>query len=444
MARRDRIVRTVMKTAMMRSRLVPAMLVGIALLMTGCGGRGPRDPAAGGKRTVSIYTMQLKPMFTSYMERVFSEFERANPGVAVKWIDQPAQEYETKLLSMGLSGDTPDVMNLPYEMILHLREKGLVANIADRVSSATRAQYLEPVIREGCTLGGELVALPWYLSSTITIYNKAILTAAGLDPAKPPRNNAELFAMARQVKAKTGAFGFIVNFTEDGMLKTILAGEGIPLVDPSGKKAAFNTPEAAALLGEYKKLYDGGVIPRESATAEHRTAIDYYKRGKTAFMMTGPQFLHFIRNEAPDIYRNTGVGYAFPVGKTGDYIVDIQALSISSRSKVPREALDLALWVTNGKNQYEFAKVVTIFPSVKETLERPEFVSLGKDPVEQEARRIVVKQLQTATVVVPDLPRMADLNKAMNEAIIRVLTQNMPPDQALKDAERRWNEFLAR
>ena len=43
--------------------------------------------------------------------------------------------------------------------------------------------------------------------------------------------------MSRQIKAKTGKFGFMMTFSEDGNLKSILASEGIPLTDAAKKKA---------------------------------------------------------------------------------------------------------------------------------------------------------------------------------------------------------------
>lgn len=167
-------------------------------------------------KEVSIYTMQLKPMYTKYMEDLFKGFEAKHPGVKVKWLDYPAQDYETKLISLIVGGQAPDVENLPLEFMLHLNDRSMLLNLDDKLSSDVKALYVDAVMKNGCSIDGHLYGIPWYLSTIVTMYNKDILKAAGLDPDNPPRNNAEMFAMARQIKAKTGKFGFLMTFSEGG------------------------------------------------------------------------------------------------------------------------------------------------------------------------------------------------------------------------------------
>lgn len=437
---------------MRKNLVVLAVLLTAGLIaFTGCGGGNKEAEKAGpgGEKTVTLFTMQLKPTFTQYMEGLIAGFEKANPGVKVKWLDYPAQEYETKLLSLILQKDgAPDVINLPYETMLHFREKNLLLKLDDVVSSEAQSKYVDSVLEEGGKIDGQLYALPWYLASGVMMYNKDLVKRAGLDPEKPPLNTQEFFAMSRQVKERTGAFGQMVCLTEEGALKQLLAGEGIPLTRPSKDKpgkleAAFNTPEAVKLLQDYKKMYDDGVIPRESMTGEHRRVIDLYQSGKTAFMLSGPQFLVIVKKEAPNIYGVTGVGPAIPIGKTGKYGVDVQNLCIYGKTPYPKEAADLALWITNGPNQLTFAKQVTIFPSVKEALADEYFTKPGTTP-EDKARNIAAAQISSATVYLKPLPRLSELNKASNDTMQKIMLQNVPVEQALTECEKKWNEILAK
>lgn len=52
---------------------------------------------------------------------------------------------------------------------------------------------------------GRLVSMPFNSSTTILYYNKEAFTRAGLDPARPPRNWAEVRQFANQIKARNAA-----------------------------------------------------------------------------------------------------------------------------------------------------------------------------------------------------------------------------------------------
>jgi putative chitobiose transport system substrate-binding protein len=395
------------------------------------------------EKELSIFTMQLKPMYTEYMEKMLRGFEQAHPGVKVKWLDYPAQGYETKLLSLIVSNQAPDVLNLPFQYMLTLNDRGLIMQLDDRLTSEQKGQYVQAVLDEGCRVNGQLRALPWYLATGVLMYNTEILERAGLDPSKPPTTSEELWAMCRTIKEKTGVFGFLPTFTEDGAFKGLFAAEGVPLTNPEMTKAAFNTPEGIRVVKEYKKLYDEGIIPRESMTAEHRRAIDLYKSGRAAFLPTGPQFLLIVKNEAPDIYARTGVGFQIPVKGSGKYVVDMQNLAVYEKTPHPKEAVDLALWVTNAENQLAFSKLVTIFPSVEAALADPYFSSPGTSP-EDKARYIGAQQLRNPTVLLPPLPKLAQLNKVFNDMARQVMLRNVPVEKAVAEAEAKWNEILGK
>lgn len=414
-----------------------APLLAVFYLLAGCNGATSTD------KEISLYTMQLKPMFTDYMEGVIKGFEEANPGVKVKWLDYPAQNYDTKLQSLIVSNNAPDVMNLPYDLTVDLFQRDQLMVLNDRISSEVLSGYLDSVIEDGCTFNGKLVALPWYQATAVMMYNGDIFQQAGLDPEKPPGTRQELYDMSRQIKEKTGIFGFAGNFSESGQLKTELAQAGVPLVNEDKTKATFNTPRAVSLLNELKSLFEEGVIPRESITAEHRRAIDLFKSGKTAVLRSGPQFLFIVKNEAPDIYNKIRVAHDIPIEGTNNYDLATQNLSIYKNTPNAKEAIDLALWLTNAENQLAFSKKVTIFPSVTKALEDPYFTKPGDAP-EDKARAIGAEQIKSAKVVVPVLPRVSELNKVMTDVMNQVLLNNREPQEVLAEAEQKWTQILSK
>lgn len=394
-------------------------------------------------KEITLFTMQLKPKFTDYMEAMLANFEKAHPGTKVKWVDYPAQGYETKLLSMIVGGQSPDVLNLPLQYVITLNDRKLLLPLDDLLTPDQRAQYIQPILEEGCLIKGILYSVPWYVTSPVTMYNKKLFAEAGLDPEKPPKDLDELFSMSRTIKEKTGAFGFLNPLTEDGAFKSIIAAAGVPLTDAAMTKATFNTPEALRVVKQYKQMFDDGVIPRESLTAEHRRAIDLFKTGKAAFFVSGAQFLLGIKEEAPDMYANVGIGNMPPIPPDGRYLVELQNLSVYAKTRHPREATDLALWITNAENQLAFAKIVTILPSAAEALKDPYFSLPGNTP-EDRARNISAKQLEKPTALIPPLPNLSELNRVMNDFAREVMLRNVPPETALNQAEEKWNAILAK
>jgi putative chitobiose transport system substrate-binding protein len=132
-----------------------------------------------------------------------------------------------------------------------------------------------------------------------------------------------------------------------------------------------------------------------------------------------------------------------PIGDTGRYEVDTQNLVIYKDSPHPREALGLAEFITNAQNQLEFTRTVTIFPSVLAALDDPHFSTAGDSP-EDQARVIGARQMRSAGILVPPLPRLGELNRAMEDGAQALLNGRATPAQVLEQIEKRWNEILAR
>ena len=63
------------------------------------------------------------------------------------------------------------------------------------------AHVLPPAALNLYKFQGKTWALPWYNAPVVLMYNKALFTAAGLDPEKPPTTVDELISAAAKLKA---------------------------------------------------------------------------------------------------------------------------------------------------------------------------------------------------------------------------------------------------
>ncbi|WP_460193710.1 ABC transporter substrate-binding protein [Thermosynechococcus sp. FA-CM-4201] len=417
-------------------RCISGLLVGLWLaILTSCGTTPPTQGTQ-----IEFWTMQLQPKFTDYFHRLIAEFEAQHPDVHVRWVDIPWTAMQTKILMAVLAGTAPDVVNLNPDFAALLAGRNAWLNLNDYVPPAVRERYL-PNIWQATTLEGKSFAVPWYLTSRVTIYNKAILAAAGVD--RPPQTFAELASVAKAVKEKTGKYAFFITMVpeDSAELMQAMVQMGVKLVDDQGR-AAFNSAVGKAVFQYWLDLYRQGLLPPQVLTEGHRQGIELYQAGQTALLMTSPEFLNAIATNAPTI---AAVSAPAPqlTGDTGKKNVAVMNLLVPRQSRHPELAVEFALFVTNNENQLAFAKEANVLPSTQAALADPYFRTLGENatPVDI-ARSVSAAQMNQAEVLIPPLRDIKELQRLLYENLQAVLLGQKTIDQALKDAETAWNSRL--
>ncbi|HEY5247001.1 MAG TPA: extracellular solute-binding protein, partial [Dermatophilaceae bacterium] len=158
------------------ARLVGAAAV-LLLTVSGCGlssgdagGQDSKAGASSGKVTgaISFETLQLKPDFDTYINGVIKDFETANPGTKVNWVDIPFKGAQERLVTDATAGTLPDVVNLNPNFAQPLEKKGLFVDLAKAVPKA-QAKYV-PGAWDSFKIPGQAgsYAFPWYLTSEVT------------------------------------------------------------------------------------------------------------------------------------------------------------------------------------------------------------------------------------------------------------------------------------
>jgi putative chitobiose transport system substrate-binding protein len=182
------------------------------------------------------------------------------------------------------------------------------------------------------------------------------------------------------------------------------------------------------------------LVPGESLVATHRHPIEYYKQGRLAILLTGPQFIGQIKSDSPEIYENTAIA-PMPAWR-GDrrFNAVLHSIVVSSQTKHPQEAADFAQYVTNWESQLAFCKQVTILPSTVKSLEDPYFTH-SDGSLEGQCRMITAEQIKDSVVFRP-LPDSRMLLTVLNQYTEAVASGEMEADEALKKAQEKWNAIL--
>lgn len=398
---------------------------------------------------LEFWTMQLKPQFTQYFERLNNNFEANNTPYKLRWVDVPWSAMESKILTSISAKTAPDVVNLNPNFASQLATKNAWLNLEEAVETEVKNIYL-PKIWEASSIqvcqenncNNTTFGIPWYLTTRVTIYNQKLLQEAGI--SQPPKTYPELGTVAKQVKEKTGKYAFFVTFVPSDSAEVLesLVQMGVDLLDEEGK-AAFNSPAGVAAFQYWVDLYQQKLLPPEVLTQGHRHGIELYQAGETALLASGAEFLQTIANNAPSIAE---VSAAAPqiTGKTGKKNVAVMNLVIPRDTDKSEEALKYALYVTNTENQIAFAKEANVLPSTKEAVAKyiQDIEQQGEDTAISQARKVSAKQLKDAEILIPAMENVKVLQKAIYENLQAAMLEEKTVEQAVQDAAAEWNSQL--
>jgi ABC-type glycerol-3-phosphate transport system substrate-binding protein len=185
--------------------------IAVVATMAALAGCTAAKPAADNQK-VSISVVSLIPgskqeAFDAFDAQV-KQFEKANPNITVT-----PQEYEWTgpTFAAQLAGGTlPDVFTIPFTDGKTLIENGQLADITSLVKALPYADKFNPkVVNAVQDAKGNFFGIPTAAYGSALHYNRALFTAAGLDPDKPPTTWKEVEADAKQIAEKTGQAGYM-------------------------------------------------------------------------------------------------------------------------------------------------------------------------------------------------------------------------------------------
>jgi len=427
-------------------------LGGLSLaLLLACGGcgRGPSPAASQRPRQLTVWTLDLAPRFSPYMGRVIKAWERANPGVSVRWIDVPWNSVERKLLAAVFARTAPDLVNLNPPFAANLASKGGLLNL-DRVLPAQAAAAYLPEVWQAGRQGDLQFAIPWYLTTRVTLANRRLLQQAGY--AAPPRRWDQVPAYAEAIKRRTGRYALFVTVVPDDsaeLLETLVQME-VRLLD-GNHRAAFNSAAGRRAFAFWTDLYRRGLLPPEVVSQGYRRAIELYQAGDLAQVASGPDFLRNLQTNAPGI---AAVTTPFPplVGPGGQTNVAVMNLVVPRQSTMAPEATSFALFLTDASNQLAFAREARVLPSARAALKQLDQelaqpapavdpAAERQEALVRQARALSVRNLERAQVLVPATPGIKRLQAILYTQLQRAMLGQISSDGALSEAELQWNRY---
>lgn len=376
------------------------------------------------KTKVVVWTLQMSG-FSDYMNSVITEYETSHPNIKIKWIDVPFSEGEKRTLASILSNNAPDLVNLNPDFSSILAQKGALEYIDENRLSEFNSDVVEAL-----KYNGNLFAIPWYATSAITIYNKSLYKKSGLTTM--PKTYEDLARISTIVRRNTGCYAYFPTITENDTMLKILNKYGVNSYEN------ITCTESERVFNMFKSLYQSKLIPAESITQTHQEALEKYMSENVVFFQGGANFLSMIKDNAPNVYKNTDVAPQI-VGKLGQNDFSLMNFVIPVRAKHKQEALDFCLFLTNEKNQLKLAKLTNVISTNKSALKDP-FYNSDSD-VMSRARKYSARQLNHIQPVMKQHDGQKDINLLVNTTVQTVLLNKKPTKSALYELSRSWKRL---
>ena len=159
-------------------------IVASSALVLGAVGLG--TTAANAATTITVATVNNGNM--KDMEGLKGEFEKANPGITVKFQVLEEGDLRAKVTTdIATGGGAYDVITIgAYEVPMWGADGKLVDLTADLADPAYDVKDILPPVRSALSVKGKQYAVPFYGESSILMYNKDMLKAKGLTMPKRP------------------------------------------------------------------------------------------------------------------------------------------------------------------------------------------------------------------------------------------------------------------
>ncbi len=236
----------------------------------------PVDALAKAAKPVHIvYWHAMTQANEDTLKTITAQFNASQHDVQVTLVAQGGYDDNlTKFRTVAGTGDAPNLIQIEDTATQQMIDSGAVVP-AEACVAAAKADLSDivPRVRDYYTVGKVLYPVPFNVSNPVFYYNKLAFQKAGLDPAKPPTDFAQVIADSRKLKASGLKYGFYYK-RDPWVLEQFLALDGEPYVnngngrDKRATAVMFDTPFAHQLFHDFDTLVSEGLAGTNPASGQ--------------------------------------------------------------------------------------------------------------------------------------------------------------------------------
>ena len=362
------------------------------------------------KKEFTLWTIQLKPVAQSVIEKSIKDFEKLHPKTKVIWVDIPISEAQKRTLASILGGNSPDLINLNPDFSVILAQRGALDYFSEEETKKLSKSATDMLRYED-----KIFALPFYATSSVTLYNAQTYNKCGF--SEVPKTYEELYNIAPQLKNCSNIYPLAINLNENDSLAKILNKYGINTFESEEE-----IQRAIFVYEMFNDMYKKNLISKDTLNINHREMAEKYMSNNATFVVLGSNFLNMVKENAPEIYAKSDISTQL-TSKGGRYDIALMNLIIPKYSKNKVLAHEFAALLTDKKAQIELAKLTNVIPINEEALNDDYFSKCDTDIIAK-ARCESIKQLSNSGNKDFGSKNKKEINDAINKTAEKILLDN--------------------
>ncbi|WP_043664895.1 ABC transporter substrate-binding protein [Streptomyces xylophagus] len=355
----------------MKTRQLPVLIAALTAgaLLAACSGGTKAGGSGGGSKTLTLASVDQ-----GSVEDVVKAFEKANPGVKVRYTTSGADQYQQQIRTQLASGTAPDVMSVwpgngnPGATVV-LANPGYLRDLSDQPWAAKMPDAIKTVAQ----YKGKTYNAIFGQNGIGAVYNQQAMAKAGLTP---PDTWTDLLAFCKAAKAK-GTPAFALGNQDNWVTQLVLyALVATTVYGPDrafdqkmqAGRATFARSQWATALDKYLTMEKTGCFQKDPLGTNYEASQALAASGKTLGIIQGNWVIALLKGKNP---QGTFTLKALPATDDPSQTLIPAAAGagygVNAKAKNPELALKFVNFVMSPEGMTLFVKKQGGLPSLPDT-----------------------------------------------------------------------------
>lgn len=328
-------------------------------------------------QTANLTEKQFEPVWKD----MIAEFEKANPGVKIEPVLVARKDHWTKFVTSAQARRAPCLVSVDLATAAH---NGYLMPLDAywKAEPETWRKAWSDEVMKAAQWQGKLYGLPIWGGIYAELYNRDLVTAAGLDPAKPPVTWDDYMVWAKAL-TKSGQWATAIlggkTDTTTRVLLTWIYSNGGDVFNADMTEATFaKNPKSLEAIKAYLGLARDGLAAPAPTTTNYLEQTQMFAQGKIATMRNANWAVAKAEEDNPALKGKLIVAPSPSKVTNAPTLATVTSTSIGAGCAYPDAAWKFIKFEADAKWSIKRAKVSNWMPIRNDLAGEPEIKS---DPI---------------------------------------------------------------
>lgn len=386
------------------------------------------------------------------LSELVRQYSQKHPDIKIQVENVSFYDAKSILENRFKENNLPDIMRVEIRLVVPFAKKGMFHPLDSLISTEDYVDYLPYLYKFSVIDGKNLYGIPQVTDCLALFYNKTLFSEAKIE--EEPKSMEQFLSAARKLTVdeegnrsdstafnqyKIARYGFSYHFESYYLLPFVFSYGG-NICDEKGRSTINSENSKAALKMIYDLKNRYYVVPSKiDPKFGHDFTLMEFMDGRVAMIIDGPWNIKKILKGNVFANKKNALGvFPIPRKQVSGSPIGGQFLTISARSKYPKEAYEFINFINSKESQVLFGKQNYIIPTRKSALDE-----IQKDLAEPDhsIRKGLYEQMKLAALYAFNIPEPAYLDE-MNKMLEKLLNGNKGFEESLRELETKFNSLM--